>query len=248
MHSRSGRPRSGPVRTLWLLCAFAGVGACTGHHDTQAANANSAPTHVIDARSDCLGRDAVVAIAAGQVGALHLDVSLDSLRRLCPNLRDTVIKGDEELDTAIVISRPGLSVVGWIATVEDGDGRHDIHIDPQTRFKLWTVVGSAGVLPGGVPLTAGWRTLVQLYASHGSVGYLNGEVDVSFCRALGLTLSMSAPPPVHTPRSATVAQVGPDSSRIVLVYVPTSPAAADSSRANCRELDPVATSPIRRDS
>jgi hypothetical protein len=35
------------------------------------------------------------AIRAGRIGTLQLDLPLDSLHRLCPEIRDTTSKGDE---------------------------------------------------------------------------------------------------------------------------------------------------------
>lgn len=179
---------------------------------------------------DCFGPDSAVIIRAGRIGTLQLDLPLDSLHRLCPQIRDTTSKGDEELDTAIVISRPGLSLVGPLASILDTDGAHSVRVDSSTRVKSWTVVGSSGVLPKGVPLTATWGILVHAYGPTGHVDFLNGDVYISFCETPGITFSMAVPWKIQQKYSQIAPATfdsGASASTISMLFVaaaPTEPA------------------------
>jgi hypothetical protein len=130
--------------------------------------------------SDCLG-SGPVAIDAGQIGALRLDQTLAELHRICPNMRDTTAHGDESLDTAVVISRAHLSVIGRIATVADEEGTHQYVTDSARHILEWTITGTDGVLPGGVPLSAPYDSLARAYGNP-SASPLNGDVYVWFCK------------------------------------------------------------------
>ena len=133
--------------------------------------------------ADCLGRDSLVHIDIGQIGALRLDLPIRELRQLCPNIRDTIASVGEAIDTAIVISRPGLAVVGRIATIGSDEGPYPYHVDSSRVIHRWTVTGSAGLLPGGVPLSATWDSLLHAFGRPRVIP-LNGNVLVSFCERL----------------------------------------------------------------
>jgi hypothetical protein len=140
--------------------------------------------------ADCLGPDSIVQITPGRIGALQLDLSLAELRRQCGNLGWTTTNGDESLDTAVLLTRPGLRVVGVVATlVDDGGDRRPIQIDSGAHVALWKVSGTRGVLPDGVPLTATWNALRRVYGPLGAFA-LNGIVYVTICRRPGISVQM----------------------------------------------------------
>jgi hypothetical protein len=172
-----------------------------------------------------------VTIQTGRIGALPLDLPLDSLRQRCPNIRDTTANGDEELDTAIVISRRGLSVVGHLARIEDEDGRRAVHLRGTDKVSQWMVIGSAGRLPNAVPLTATWRMLVAAYGQVASRGGENGDVFLEFCPVPGFAFSMAVP---FDALNDTVHGAAAESTRlaspIAAVYVPLTEPAIRSQR------------------
>ena len=95
------RQRSSPFAIV-RGCAALGLSAmiACGAHDQRNVNSyDSVRPRVAKVALDCLGSDSVVAIGVGYVGALRLDLPLDSLRRQCPNTRDTTATGDEESST-----------------------------------------------------------------------------------------------------------------------------------------------------
>ena len=144
---------------------------------------------------DCLGTDSIVQIMPGRIGALPLDVPLAELRRRCPNLAWTTTNGDESLDTAVLLARPGLRVVGVVATLADeGGDRRPLRVDSNARIVIWKVSGTRGVLTDGVPLTATWNDLRRVYGPLGAFA-LNGTVYVSICRRPGLSIEMDLPHP-----------------------------------------------------
>jgi hypothetical protein len=160
-----------------------------------AAGCGQRPPAAATARAvDCLGPDSIVAIDAGKIGDLPLTLPVDSIRRRCANVRDTTAHGDETLDTAIVITRPGLTVVGRIATVADGDGFHPVRLDSSSRVMAWQVKGSAGRLPGGVRLDGTWRDLSVAYGRLLAFA-LNGTVYVTICSRPRLGVLMREPQP-----------------------------------------------------
>jgi hypothetical protein len=139
---------------------------------------------------DCLGPDSIVQLGPGEIGALPLDLSLAELRRRCANLGWTTTNGDESLDTAVLLTRPGLRVVGVIATLasEEGD-RRPLQIDTGVHVGLWKVSGTRAVLPEGVPITATWGDLRRVYGPLGAFA-LNGIVFVNICRHPGVGVEM----------------------------------------------------------
>ncbi len=180
------------ARCAALASAFL-ANACVGHDDGRVAARQHEQPPAPPVAHDCLGPDTIVAIRAGRIGSLPLDLTVDSLRRLCPDVRDTAASGDEELDTAIVISRPGLRLVGRIAAVEDDGGRHAVRLGASSRADSWIVIGTAGELPERVPMTATWGTLVRAYGPTPYVERLNGDVTIGFCDAPGIGFHMSVP-------------------------------------------------------
>ncbi len=173
---------------VWLGAAL----ACGNRENTEANRPVAARTANPAAR-DCLGPDSIVDIEAGRVGALPLDLSLDSLRARCTNIRDTTANGDERIDTAIVIARPGLRVVGTLAAIDAGDGIEPVHLTGASKVEHWIVLGSAGRLPKNVPLTATWAALVRAYGPVAGRGGDNGDVFLRFCPMPGFVFSMSVP-------------------------------------------------------
>jgi len=140
--------------------------------------------------ADCLGPDSIVQLTPGQIGALPLDLSLAELRRRCANIGWTTTNGDESLDTAVLLTRPGLRVVGVVATLasEEGD-RRPLQIDTGARVGLWKVSGTRAVLPESVPITATWGDLRRVYGKLGAFA-LNGTVFVNICRHPGMGVEM----------------------------------------------------------
>lgn len=139
---------------------------------------------------DCFGRDSIVQIAPGRIGALPLDLSLAELRRRCSNLAWTTTNGDETLDTAVLLMRPGLRVVGTVATLaDDGGDRRPVRVDSGAHIAHWTVSGTSGVLPDGVSLTGTWNDLRRAYGPLGAFA-LNGTVYVTICRRPGIEALM----------------------------------------------------------
>ena len=139
---------------------------------------------------DCLGRDSIVQLSPGRIGALPLDLSLAELRRRCANVGWTTTNGDESLDTAVLLTRPGLRIVGVVATLADEEGdRRPLQIDTGMHVTLWKVSGTRALLPGGVPLTATWNDLRRAYGQLGALA-LNGIVFVTICRHPGIGLEV----------------------------------------------------------
>jgi hypothetical protein len=140
--------------------------------------------------ADCFGHDSIVDIAPGRIGALTLDLPIGELRRRCPNMGWTTTNGDETLDTAVLITRPGLRVVGIVATlVDDGGDHRPVRIDSSRRIVIWKISGTRGALPDGVPLTATWNDLRRAYGPLGAFA-LNGTVYVTICRRPGIGVLM----------------------------------------------------------
>jgi hypothetical protein len=139
---------------------------------------------------DCFGPDSIVRIAPRRIGALPLNLTIAELRRRCANFGWTTTNGDEALDTAVLLIRPGLRVVGVVATLanEDGD-RRPLQIDSGARVTLWKVSGTRAVLPDGVPITATWDDLRRAYGPLGAFA-LNGIIYVTICRQPGIGAQM----------------------------------------------------------
>lgn len=148
---------------------------------------------VAHAGADCFGGDSLVSVDANHIGALSLDhATVGSLERACPNFAWTTTNGDEELDTALVVERPGLRVIANIATIGDEDGFHKVQIDSSMPVREWTVSGAAGRL-GDVPLTATWTQVSRVYGPL-RASALNGTVYATSCR-LDVMLLMATPSP-----------------------------------------------------
>jgi hypothetical protein len=128
---------------------------------------------------DCLGGPKPQ-ITVGHVGALDLTLTLRELKQRCPTIRDTTAHGDESLDTAIVISRSDLNVIGRIATVACDGCEGKYVVDSARRISTWTVTGTGAMLPEGVSLSATYDSLVRAYGKP-FVLPLNGDVTVGFC-------------------------------------------------------------------
>jgi hypothetical protein len=90
----------------------------------------------------------------------------------------------------VLLVRPGLRVVGTVATLaDDGGDRRPVRVDSGARIARWTVSGVSGVLPDGVPLTASWNDLRRAYGPLGAFA-LNGTVYVTICRRPGVGVLM----------------------------------------------------------
>jgi hypothetical protein len=203
------------------------LAACTPAGKRDAVTDTTRGARVSVATADCFGRDSTVSIDVGAIGALRLDLPLSALRRLCTNVRDTTATGDETLDTAIVISRPGLSVVGRIATIGDDEGFRAVTIDSATRIERWTVTGRDGRLPGGVPLAATWGELARAYGPSRSFA-LNGDMYVKFCSGpRQLLFHIAAPAGDDTPNRDNSSSLAPAlaRARITSVDIPSRPIA-----------------------
>ena len=102
----------------------------------------------------------------------------------------TTTNGDETLDTAVLLTRPGLRVVGAVATLADDGGDHrPLRLDYAAHVAVWKVSGTRGTLPNGVPLTATWNDLRRAYGPLGAFA-LNGTVYVTICRRPGIAVQM----------------------------------------------------------
>jgi hypothetical protein len=141
-------------------------------------------------RGDCFGPDSIVQISPRRIGALPLNLTVAEFRRRCASFGWTTTNGDESLDTAVVLTRPGLRVVGVVANLanEEGD-RRPLQIDPGARVALWKVSGTHAVLPDGVPITATWDDLRRAYGPLGAFA-LNGTIYVTICRQPGIGAQM----------------------------------------------------------
>ena len=183
-------------------------------------------------RPDCFGPDSIVAIDAGRIGALRLDLPVDSIRRVCAGVRDTIATLDESRDTAIVIRRPGLRAVGYIAPIEGDEGpSRPVVFDSTTRVAYWRVDGTAGRLPKGAVLTSTWRELTTIYGQLDAFA-LNGIVYVTLCSNPELKLHIAADDriPVNmADRRAAVDSVMA-TYRISAVQVPSLPPEPDAIR------------------
>jgi hypothetical protein len=90
----------------------------------------------------------------------------------------------------VLLTRPGLRVIGVVATLaDDGGDRRPVRIDSAAHVTLWKVSGARGVLPDGVPLTATWNDLRRAYGPLGAFA-LNGTVYVTICRRPGIGVQM----------------------------------------------------------
>jgi hypothetical protein len=147
--------------------------ACASGSDNSQATAES------QVASDCLGGPAPL-IEVGRVGDLRLDLTLRELRRTCPQIRDTIARGDESIDTAVVISRRGLQVVGRVANIMNDEGNRPYQADSSARISYWTVTGTDAVLRAGVPLSAPFDSLQRAYGK-AYTDPLNGDVYAWFC-------------------------------------------------------------------
>ena len=90
-------------------------------------------------------------------------------------------------------NRPGLRVVGTIATVAGDEGHIPVHFGGSATIEQWIVIGQAGVLPSNVPLTADWATLLRAYGPLASQSGSNGDVFLRFCRLPDFAFSMTVP-------------------------------------------------------
>lgn len=131
----------------------------------------------------CFGADSILAVDAGHIGSLRLDLPLESLRLRCPRARDTVVSAFETRDTAIVIHDSGITAIAHFATVEasdDGD-RRPVSFDGSSVPRMWDVSGHRAVLPGGVRLNATWREARAAWGVNMDVMVLNGMRIVTIC-------------------------------------------------------------------
>jgi hypothetical protein len=142
--------------------------------------------------ADCLGPDSLVVITADKIGRLPLDLSLAALQRRCGTMQWTTTNGDESLDTAIVMTEPGIVVVGAVATVANEDGYHPVRIDSSSHVQLWKISGTAAVLPKGVRIDATWRDLSRAYGPMRAFA-LNGIVYVTICAMPEIGILMDTP-------------------------------------------------------
>jgi hypothetical protein len=144
----------------------------------------------------CLGTTRAIPIASGRIGALPLDISLDSLRRLCPSVRDTTANTYEQLNRAIKISAPTLSVIGITSVLSDEGGDHPPDsAGGRQHVSGWFVRGRGGLLPKGIPTNASWPTLHHAYG-RALVQTETAELVVTFCELPGLVFTMSGPLPL----------------------------------------------------
>jgi hypothetical protein len=239
------RSHEGMARFRLALGLF--VVACAAQASDRPANAaKTAPPAdtatradaATQAGGDCLGSDSIVEIAPGHIGALRLDATLGAIQRQCPGFGWTTMHGDERVDTAILISRPGLRVVGSLAVIADEDGYEHPTLDSGMHVRYWEVTGTNARLPQGVPITATWA---DLRTSYGEVGAnaLNGIVDVLVCRMRGMIIQMSVPNPgSDSPINSVDGKQQPQSvldsvmgnQRIDRVLVTPRPASVDTAR------------------
>jgi hypothetical protein len=166
------------TRRLLLMIV---IGAACGTSD-KAPTSHLDSTRIADASPDCLG-PGMPQIDVGRVGNLHLDLPLREIARKCSHIRDSTARGDESLDTAIVISRPGLTVVGRVANIANDEVGGPYHVDSAATILSWTISGSSAMLPLGVPLSASWDSLVTAFGTP-AADPLNGDVYIWFCKTL----------------------------------------------------------------
>lgn len=107
--------------------------------------------------------------------------------------RPTVDRVIADTTPANIISRPGLRLVGAVATIDAGDGRQPVHVAGSDTVERWMVFGSTAALPTGVPVTATWRMLVRACGPVARQGGDNGDVFLAFCGIPGFTFSMTVP-------------------------------------------------------
>jgi hypothetical protein len=137
-------------------------------------------------------------IAVGKVGTLSLQLPIREIYRLCKGqIHDTVAHGDESIDTAFVISRPGLLVLGRMGNIGNDEGYHAFTMDSNRVVYYWTVSGTRGLLPGGVTLSSSLDSLTSAYGRR-STDALNGDVYVRFCRLPQMVFHFDAPPRYDT--------------------------------------------------
>lgn len=129
------------------------------------------------------------AITDTSVGTLTLSMSLDSLTRLCPRLRDTTVAGPGGGGT---IQRFPGRIYGSDRLQVVALQYQDTVLRPTSPADGWIVRGQDGTLPGGVPLTASWRELAEVYGrANASAGTV---VVVRFCSLPTILFTINADP------------------------------------------------------
>jgi hypothetical protein len=113
--------------------------------------------------------------------------------------------------------------------IEDDDGRRRVQLSKEARIQQWIVIGSAGRLPNGIPMTGTWGTLVRAYGPVMSQSGSNGDVFLAFCAMPGFTFKMAVPFAAlvdsMTPAAAESTRLA---SPIAAVYVPAAEPVAHS--------------------
>ncbi|HEX4684163.1 MAG TPA: hypothetical protein VH277_15710 [Gemmatimonadaceae bacterium] len=179
-------------------------------------------------------------IAPGHIGALRLDTTLGAIQRECPDYGWTTIHGDERLDTAILITRPGLRVAGSLAIIDDEGGERHPTIDSAMRVQYWEVTGTNARLPKGVPIDGTWDDLRRAFGEVRAEA-LNGEITVFVCGLRDIQIQMAVPnpgtdPPINPVDGAVPSQLVLDSLlgklRIERVFL-ASPSHAPRYRGGC---------------
>jgi len=158
------------------------------------AGTNDGSARAAEHRSaDCFGAAPSVVITTDHIGSLPRDVTLGTLKRRCATTRWTTTNGDESLDTAIVLTRPGLRVIGTFATLmNDERDYRPLLIDSSAHVLVWKISGTAAVLPKGVPIDATWRDVARAYGPLRAFA-LNGVVYVTICTIPEIGILMDIP-------------------------------------------------------
>lgn len=143
-------------------------------------------------------------ISEDSIGNWALDAALGTLRKRCPAARETRQYGESESYAAVAFPLDGLTATA----VQYRDS-----LDRNQPADAWSVEGTNGVLPNGVPMTASWAELRRAYG-RGMVA--RGEVSLTamFCAHERVFFTLSASPDVMDVSTSEDLSLVPDSTRV----------------------------------
>jgi len=143
-------------------------------------------------------------ISEDSIGNWGLDAALGTLRKRCLAAHETRQYSESESYAALAFPLDGLTATA----VQYRDS-----LDPNQPADAWSVEGSNGVLPNGVPMTASWAELRRAYG-RGMVA--RGEVSLTamFCAHERVFFTLNASPDVMDVSTSEDLSLIPDSTRV----------------------------------
>ncbi len=133
-----------------------------------------------------------------------LDAALGTLRKRCLAAREARQYGESESYAGLAFPLDGLTATA----IQYRDS-----LDANQPADAWSVEGTNGVLPNGVPMTASWAELRRAYG-RGMVA--RGEVSLTamFCAHERVFFTLSASPDVMDVSTSEDLSLIPDSTRV----------------------------------